>query len=224
MVKKALDEQQLHPSVPNIVVAIINMTASPKTSIHDFVSEIEKDKELSSRILKMCNSGFYSFTRKINSIHDAVVLLGWNTIKMISLGSTILKKMSEKDARLYKHLVHTAHIARLLAVEANLYKIDEIAVVGLLHDLGIIILEEYFNDIFLKTKQYALDKSVPCYVAERVLLGIDHADIGGWTLEEWHLPENIVESVALHHSFEPDSYHARKTAVIHVADVLALAV
>ena len=61
-------------------------------------------------------------------------------------------------------------------------------------------------------------------VVKRELIGTDHAEIGGWTLEEWRLPGNIIESVARHHSFDPDTYHARKTAVIHVADVLATAI
>ena len=223
-VNKALSSRKLHPSVPEIIVEIINLTRSPYTTIHDFVKVIEKDPELASRILQIANSGFYSFKRKINSISHAVTLMGWNTIKMISLGSTILKRMSECDKRLYSHSLRTAHIARFLAVEADFYKIEEIAIVGLLHDLGSIILEEYFHVLFLKTRQYALDHGVPTYIAERELLGIDHADVGGWTLEEWKLPENIIESVARHHSFEQDTYHARKTAVIHVADILAFAV
>ncbi|HUT62710.1 MAG TPA: HDOD domain-containing protein [Anaerolineae bacterium] len=223
-VNKALSSRKLHPSVPEIIVEIINLTRSPYTTIHDFVKVIEKDPELASRILQIANSGFYSFKRKINSISHAVTLMGWNTIKMISLGSTILKRMSECDKRLYSHSLRTAHIARFLAVEADFYKIEEIAIVGLLHDLGSIILEEYFHVLFLKTRQYALDHGVPTYIAERELLGIDHADVGGWTLEEWKLPENIIESVVRHHSFEQDTYHARKTAVIHVADILAFAV
>ena len=223
-VNKALSSRKLHPSVPEIIVEIINLTRSPYTTIHDFVKVIEKDPELASRILQIANSGFYSFKRKINSISHAVTLMGWNTIKMISLGSTILKRMSECDKRLYSHSLRTAHIARFLAVEADFYKIEEIAIVGLLHDLGSIILEEYFHELFLETRQYALDHGVPTYIAERELLGIDHADVGGWTLEEWKLPENIIESVARHHSFEQDTYHARKTAVIHVADILAFAV
>lgn len=222
--KKVLSQQRLHPSVPDIVVAIINLTSSPSTSINDLVKVIEKDQELSTRILEIANSGFYSFKRKITSITDAVILLGWNTVKMISLGSTVLKRISEKDSKLYGHCMRTALIARFLAIEANFYKVEEIAVVGLLHDLGIIILELYFNEEFLISKQYALDNSVPIHIAERKLLGVDHAEIGGWTLAEWQLPENIIESVARHHSFDPDTYHARKTAVIHMADILAMAV
>ena len=223
MVAEALFEKKLHPSVPEVVVAIITITSSPSSSISDLVEVIERDKELSESILRIANSGVYRYKRRIESIADAVVLLGWNAVKMAAFGSTILARMRDRDHRLYDHSMHTARIARFLAMEADFYKVEEIAVAGLLHDLGFMVLETYFTELFLKVKQYSLDRHVPIHIAERDLLGIDHGTIGGWTLEEWRLPENIVESVACHHDFDRTRYHARKTAVIHVADVLAVA-
>ena len=224
MVKEALAAHKLHSSVPEIIVAIINMTRAPKASIADLVWVIEQDPELYEHIIQIANSGFYGVKRKVKSLSDAIILMGWNNIKMVSLDSTVLKKMREKDQRLYFHSIRTAHIARFLADEANFYKTEEIAVVGLLHDLGITILQVYFNEEFLRAKQYALDYGIPIHIAERELLGVDHAEVGGWVIKEWHLPDNIIESVARHHSFDPNTFHARKTAVIHVADVLAFAV
>ena len=223
-VRMALLKRKLHPSVPEVVVAVIEMVQSPTATIHQLVYIIEKDEALAARIVNIANSGFYGSKRKIATVRDAIILMGWNTVKMITLGSTILKRMSQQDRRLFTHSVQTAHIARFLATEADFYKVDEIAVVGLLHDLGLVVMETYFSDRFLSARQYAVEYGVPTHVAERELFGTDHAEIGGWTLKEWRLPENIIESVARHHSFDPDTYHARKTAVIHVADVLAVAI
>jgi len=219
---KALAIEKLHPGVPEIVVAIIHITRSRSASINDLVRVIEGDEALSARLLSIANSGFYGLDRKVRNISDAVVLMGWNTVKMISLGSTIMKMISERDMRLYSHSIRNAQIAKHLATEAKFYKVEEISVVGLLHDIGSIILQAYFNDLFLEAKQYAVDHGVPIYIAEREVLGVDHAEVGGWTVEEWMLPDNIVESIALHHAFDPNTYHARKTAVIHVADSLAI--
>jgi len=221
-VVEALKSKKLHPSVPEVVVAIIHITRSNSSSLGDLVRVIEQDKALSDRILSIANSGFYGLDRKVSKISDAVVLMGWNNIKMISLGSTIMKMMSERDMRLFSHSIRTAQIARYLATEADFYKVEEISVVGLLHDIGLIILQSYFNEIYLHVKQYAIDHGVPLHVAEKETIGVDHAEVGGWTIEEWLLPDNIIESVALHHSFDPTTYHRRKTAVIHVADSLAL--
>ncbi|MCD6308373.1 MAG: HDOD domain-containing protein [Candidatus Latescibacteria bacterium] len=223
MVVKFLKKRKLHPSVPEVIVTIINITRSPTASVNDLVKVIEQDPGLTKRILNVGNSGFYGIEREIRSISEAVVLMGWNTIKMISIGATILKMINDRNPRLYTHVMRTAQYAKFIAGEANFYKADEIAIVGLLHDLGLIILQEYFNKDFLKTKQYAINNGVPIHVAERTLLGVTHAEIGGWTVEEWKMPENIIEAITLHHEFDPETYHARKTAVIHVADSLAIA-
>jgi len=217
-----LKKKKLHPSVPEIVVAIIHITRSNSSSLNDLVRVIEQDPALTARILSIANSGFYGLDRKVRNISDAVVLMGWNNIKMISLGSTIMKMMSERDMRLYSHSIRTAQIAKYLATEAKFYKVEEISVVGLLHDIGQIIFQAYFNEQYLATKQYVLDHGVPLHIAEKETVGVDHAEVGGWTIEEWLLPDNIIEAVALHHGFDPTTYHRRKTAVIHVADSLAL--
>ncbi|MHB9029186.1 MAG: HDOD domain-containing protein, partial [Candidatus Latescibacterota bacterium] len=94
----------------------------------------------------------------------------------------------------------------------------------LLHDFGEVILELFFPERHATARKLAMDKGIPIHIAEREILGIDHSEVGGWTLEEWDMPENITESVARHHSFDRNTYHVRKTAVIHVADVLAFAV
>ena len=210
-------------SVPKITVPIITMFNDPNTSFHDLAEVIESDPDLSARVLKITNSGFYGFKHRIESVSHAVVLLGWNAIKMITLGSTIISKMSEINKRLFEHSKRTAITARFLATEANFYKVEEIAVVGLLHDIGIYILETYFPENYMKIKQHIIDYEVPTYIAEREIIGVDHGKIGGWTLEEWDLPKNITDSVMWHHDFKAKKYHSRKTAVIHVADVLAIA-
>jgi len=210
-------------AVPRVAVPIITMADDSKASISSLADIIEADPDLSKRILGIANSSSYGFRRKITSISHAVVLLGWNAIKMIALGSTILTRMSAQDPRLLNHSMLTAQIARFLATEANFYKVEEIAVVGLLHDIGTIVLEAFLPDRCAEVRQETINRGVPGFIAERELLGVDHGVVGGWTLETWNMPGNIVESVARHHSFDPSSYHARKTAVIHVADVFALA-
>ncbi len=223
ILKSAIASNPSFSSVSKVAVPIITMFNDPNTSFHDLAKVIESDPDLTTRVLKTVNSGYYGFQRKIESVSQAVVLLGWNTVKMISLGSTILTRMQKTNKRLYEHSMRVALIARFLAVGANFYKVEEIAVVGLLHDIGTIILETYFPENYMKVKQYVIDHGVPSYIAEQETLGVDHGEIGGWTLEEWKLPKNIASSVMWHHNYKAKTYHARKTAVIHVADVLALA-
>jgi len=210
-------------SVPKVAVPVITMFNDPDTTFRDLAEVIKTSPELAERVMVIANSGYYGFRQKVDSVDRAVVLLGWNAVKMITLGSTILKRMQTRDQQLCDHSLRTAVIARFLAMEAGFYKVEEIAVVGLLHDIGRIILEMYFPEHFAQVKQYIIDHGVPDFIAEREIIGVDHGQIGGWCLEEWSLPKNITSSVMWHHDFKPRTYHARKTAVIHMADVLAFA-
>ncbi|MFC1650836.1 HDOD domain-containing protein [Candidatus Latescibacterota bacterium] len=222
-IKSAIASNMSFTNVPSVAVPIIKMFNNPNTSFQDLSKVIETDPELSARVLRISNSGYYGFREKIKTVSHAVTLLGWNTIKMISLGSTILTMMKKKNKRLHEHSNRAANIARFLALESHFYKIEEITVVGLLHDIGSIILETCFPDEYYKAKQYAVDHKVPFHIAEKKILGFDHGVIGGWTLEDWDMPKNIATSVMWHHNYKDKKYHSRKTAVIHVADVLSIA-
>jgi HD-like signal output (HDOD) protein len=222
-VRKLLATRKEFESVRTAAAPILALSNRSSASIHDLAAIIENDPELTGRILRMANSGFYGFRRKIDSVPRAIVLLGWNAVKMIALGSSLLGRMSAIDHRLFIHSARTSQIARFLATEGNFYKVEEIGMVGLLHDFGKVIFELFFPGNYTRIRQYAIDHGLPTHVAERETFGIDHGQLGGWTLEEWKLPENITDSVTRHHVFDPKTYHARKTAVIHLADVLAFA-
>lgn len=223
ILKSAIASNPSFTDVPKVTVPIITMFNNPNASFQDLAKIIESDPDLSAKVLKIANSGYYGFRQKIKSVTHAVTLLGWNAIKMITLGSTILTRMLQTNKRLYEHSNRTALIAKFLAMEADFYKVEEITVVGLLHDIGSIILEICFPENYMKVKQYIMDHGVPSYIAEQEIIGVNHGLIGGWTLEDWDLPKNITTSVMWHHDFEDNKYHSRKTAVIHIADVLALA-
>jgi len=218
----ALRGARIHPSIPDVIVAIINITRSDRASLTDLVNAIEKDEVLSKRLMSIGNSGFFGKERKVRHVQEAVVMMGWNNVKMISLGSTIMKVISKTDMRLYGHAIKTAQYAHYIATEAKLYKIEDITLVGLLHNIGSVILLTYFTNEALQAKQYAIKHGVPIQVAERAVLGVDHAEIGGWTVAEWKLPDNIIETISEHHDFYHQSFHARKTAAIHIGECLAL--
>jgi HD-like signal output (HDOD) protein len=222
-----MGEVEKNPSfskVSTIFAPVISLFDDPRANFQSLTEVIESEPELSKRVLKIANSGYYGFSRKVETVGRAVVLLGWNAIKMISLGSTILTKMNEINKDLYEHSVRTAMIARFIANETGFYKVEEISAVGLLHDIGIIILGIYYPENDMKVRQYVVDNGVPRHIAEKIILGVDHGEIGGWMLEEWTLPKNLSASVMWHHDFKPKTFHARKTALLHMADVLSLAV
>ena len=114
------------PVLPSRVKKIIAITEDPDSTIEDLEKEILKDQSLTSRILKLANSAYYGYPRKINTVSQATILLGFQTIKSMALASTISKMMAGelKGYALEKNDLWTqsqawAIIARYIAKEVK---------------------------------------------------------------------------------------------------------
>ncbi|MBN2332793.1 MAG: HDOD domain-containing protein [Deltaproteobacteria bacterium] len=216
------------PSLPAIVYKVMQLIQDEKSCAADFQDLIAKDQAMTARMLRMVNSSFFSLSRKINSISDAVVYLGHNTIRSLVLGastSNIFKKSltiyGYPKEGLWLHSNIVAAIARHLAKEARLTpaEIENCYISGLLHDIGKLILGpfvEQFADRF--TPILAAGK--PISGAEKDILGFDHGEIGGILLTNWKLPKNLVETVSSHHSPDNATVNPREAIVVSLADNL----
>ena len=105
-VVRALAGEKLHPSVPEVVVAIIHITRSPSATINDLVRVIEQDPALTNRILSIANSGFYGLDRKVRNVSEAVVLMGWNTINK-KKEVPLLREIEDQS---YFYFVHSYYV------------------------------------------------------------------------------------------------------------------
>jgi len=217
------------PSLPAIVYKVMQLINDKDSNAADFEDLIVKDQALTARMLRMVNSSFFSLSRKVNSISDAVVYLGHNTIKSLVLGASTsslfkksLKVYGYQKEGLWQHANLVAAMSRYLAKSANLTpaEIENCYVSGLLHDIGKLILGpfvEKFADRFALA--IAANKSLS--QAEKEILGFDHGEIGGILLTNWKLPTNLVESVTLHHFPEKATVNPRETLVISLANNLS---
>ena len=93
-------------------------------------------------------------------------------------------------------------------------------VAGLLHDIGKVILDEYLAKEFFEALRHAHRHNLSLHQAEHKILGVTHADVGGWLAAHWNLPSHIAESIAYHHSPAYAGKHRELVAIIHLADVL----
>ena len=217
------------PSLPAIVYKVMQLINDENSNAADFEKLIVKDQALTARMLRMVNSSFFSLSRKVNSISDAVVYLGHNTIKSLVLGASTsnlfkksLKVYGYQKEGLWQHANLVAAMARYLAKSANLtpVEIENCYVSGLLHDIGKLILGpfvEQFADRFAP----AMAANESLSQAEKEILGFDHGEIGGILLTNWKLPKNLVESVTLHHFPENATVTPRETMVISLANNLS---
>lgn len=210
------------PTLPHVVQQLAAMISRPTVSAEEIGTIIEKDQVLAAKVLRLANSPFYGFPSRIGSVSHAVIVLGFNVVKGLTLCASALTIM--KDAgmdQLWRHSLGVAITANLLATKLEIKNPEELFVSGLLHDIGKVVLYVKWPDVgnsikdALKTRA---DRSL--FDVEQELTGLSHAEIGGYLAGAWHLPVTLREPILYHHN----PIHAKdatlQTAIVHVADIL----
>ena len=217
------------PVLPNKINKIIEITEDPDSTIQDLEKEILTDQSLTSKILKLANSAYYGYPRKIDTVSQATILLGFQTIKSMALASTVSKMMihelkgySLKENDLWTQSQTCAIISRLIAKEVKFQNPETAYIGGLLRDIGKTILNYYvekeYNSIVNKVKYGNLS----FLEAEEEILGFNHAQVGEKIAEKWNFPKDLVEAIGFHHSPEKSTINPQLVSIVHVADALTM--
>jgi putative nucleotidyltransferase with HDIG domain len=223
--KKKLMEINEISTLPQVMSRIMQIVTDENSCAADLAKEITKDKSLTAKILKVVNSAYYGFYREIVKVSDAVVVLGFNEIKRLSLAMSVLD-MFGKDKRaqhrlaLWNHSLACAAMSDILEKEWKLRNRGAFTA-GLLHDIGKAVLDQYFPPMWAAVQVMMHEQSLQAYEAERRLFGFDHSDIGCWLSEKWNLPQNLIEAIRCHHRPEAAQLEPELARAVHVANRLA---
>ncbi len=188
---------------------------------------IEKDVWLMAKLLKTANSIYYSGRYgEIRDLQQAISRLGMDEVCRISLAFKAMGIFTKSSSLIsmrefWNHSIGVALVTRNIAEVAKSAHFDpgEAYIAGLLHDIGILILDIYFNSVYMRVRASAEENSEGIYETEKKLLEIDHGEIGGLILERWNFPTGIVNAVTWHNA--PDHAkpeHLALTQLIHLSD------
>jgi putative nucleotidyltransferase with HDIG domain len=213
-------------TLPHVMTRVMAVVADSSSSAKDLAREIRSDQALTSRILKVSNSAYYGFHRKISNIDDAVVVLGFDEIRSLCLAITVLNMFNEDgstyfDRRLFwRHSVVTAVLSEQLAENYPEEKHQAFAA-GLLHDMGRAVLDQYFPELFSKICIEVERRKVHWLQVERDMIGTDHCEIGLWVAERWNFPDSLTEAIGYHHHPAGSEQAPRLVGMIHLADIIS---
>jgi len=201
-----LDTVRLLPPLPAAVERLLELARDPNSDFRLISDVIETDQTLTARTLRAANSALYGVTRRVQTVRQAIVLLGRDAVMGLAIGASVLGLQNSIKRRwpldsdaLWRHTVGVAIIARTMASQLGVGDPDEAFVAGLLHDIGKIIMLDHFGELYgqvLMTAQYGAN---PLHVIEREVFSTDHAVVGHALCLHWNIPSAITRAVAEHH-------------------------
>lgn len=205
LITKLKDVESL-PVLPGIAVKLFNILADPFSMMAALARVIETDPTLTLRVLKIVNSAFYGFARKIDTVKEAVVILGTDEIKNLAFGISAARTfqnihfegISNPNA-LWRHSIGTALIAEYLGRRVPECKNKGVFTAGLLHDAGKIFFMEHFPKLYNEVHAMAVNHTIPMVEAEEERFDLNHAMIGKIVAKRWNLPPHLANAISFHH-------------------------
>jgi HD-like signal output (HDOD) protein len=214
-------------SLPAAAQKILTLTEDTETSVDEIRDAIQSDPVLVARLLRRLNSSYYSLSQKVVDLKTAVTLLGTREVRNLAL-TVFVSRFYEasgtygtyKRENLWSHCVGVGAAARLVARVCGRGAPEEAFIGGLLHDLGLILLDQSLRRHFHSVID-AIDPSTPTHIIENRILTFDHALLGGFVARKWNIPDQVVAAITYHH--QPWVYtgpHKDLVNVVAVANYL----
>jgi putative nucleotidyltransferase with HDIG domain len=212
-------------SLPDVFVRINEVLNDANSTAKETAEALGMDTGLSTKLLKLVNSAFYGFPVKVDTLSRAVTIVGSRQLTTLALGISVISIFKDLPEGLidmrsfWKHSIGCGIIASALAgVDAGV-DMERLFVAGLLHDVGRLVLYRCLPRHAAHVLALARNEGILLRVAERRLLGFDHATLAGMLLRRWRFPESLEEAVRHHHGA---SYMGQTMpAMVHTADAVA---
>lgn len=216
-------ESKSLPVLPAVASKLISITSKPETTMSDIADLISKDVALSTKILKLANSAFYSFPSQISTIHQAVSVIGINAVRNLVLSFSFLTvKPAKNDSfdytKFWEKSLSAAVSAKLIMGNIIDEDPEEFFISGLIQNIGELIIARTFPDKYeeIQAELQKTDREIS--EVEEEILGANHTYIGYKTLEHWNFPSVLTIPIQYHHEPEacPDDDPKLKQATMAV--------
>jgi len=205
----------------------MKLLRKPDTTVQDISELISQDQVLSARILKLVNSSFYNFPKKIGDLQRAVVLLGLAEINSLVQITGIMQMFGQFKSengfnmeRLWEHSIGCAVASKVLAEAAHLKNPEEAFAGGLMHDIGKVVHAICLPEKFMEIIQDIEKTGMPLTYAEENILKFNHAQSGKLLAEKWDFPEQTGNMIAYHHLLHETDLLNKEIAAVHIGNIL----
>jgi putative nucleotidyltransferase with HDIG domain len=223
---KILSKINAFPSMPATGAKMLKMLEDPATTVDEIEDVLRHDPGLTGNVLRLANSAYFGIPSKVASTRQAVLLLGLKKLIQLVIASCVNAVMDKPvpgynlpPGDLWRHSIAVSIASEALVRDKKNLEAEDIFTPALLHDIGKLILGH-----FVKEEQESIEKiaetGVPYVVAENMVLGTDHAEVGARILTQWSFPREVIDAVRWHHN--PDFIQRPDPSVdiVYLANVL----
>jgi putative nucleotidyltransferase with HDIG domain len=221
------------PSLPLVITKLTQVIQSVDSSANDVATVMEEDPAIMARVLKLVNSSFYSNIsgEPITNVKHAIVRLGYDAVRNIALTTSVFTVFKEDHQKVFdrkefwKYCICTGLIANTLYemsdLSSEIIPKDSVTLAGLMHDIGKIILEQYFYDEFSKILEESHKYDTPLLDVEKKMIGMTHTEIGAWLAKKWKLNHELVACIEFYPTPElaPKEYQPLVN-LVHLSDYI----
>lgn len=215
------------PPMPKVLMKAREVLSDPNSSFKDISQIIETDQAIAAKVLKVANSAYYGLSGMVSSIHQASVVLGYETLEqvitMVSSTSLLGKQLRGYGLNagvLWKHSLASALACKLIAKKRAPTMESDAFSVGLIHDAGKLALDAYVAQKRAEIDKFMREQKPSFLEAERQILGFDHTEMAFELCQKWKLPESHAAAMRYHHS--PELANGNQLAqIVHVANYIA---
>ena len=213
-------------TLPHTMLQIVRVTNDPLSSSKDLTRVIETDPALSTRLLKCANSVAHGLTSRIKNLQQAIGYLGFSKVRNLAISASVCE-IFKTDYRigtynrrnLWDHMVAVAVTAKVIAIRRQVPNPEDVFLAGLLHDLGIILFDQYHHEEFERLmSRYPIGRTL--VQAEQMNYGFDHTVLGAYIAQRWRLPESVRMTIRHHHAERYEGNHAQTIACVELANVM----
>jgi len=217
--------------ISQIMHQLLAIAEDPDSSMSDIADVIVYDPIITASLIRTCNSAYFALPRKVDSVQDAIILLGLDKVidlVMIKSVGEHLKKAQAgyglHEGELWRYSVTTAIMARDLADRKGGANKQLIFTAALLKDIGKLVLDRFVAGAIEKIDKLIQERKYSFREAEKKVIGLDHAELGGMIAEKWHFSSKMTFIIKNHHMTDLSALEDFETAIVYLAEIAAMMV
>ncbi len=214
------------PAMPLTAAEILRLTKTPDVEVKEIEKAIQSDPALTAKVLRIANSAFYGLKVPVSTLSHALMVLGLYQLRSVvvaaayrGLYAKVPHAVEGLLSDIWRHSVVTGFVARELAKKAGIPQTEECFVVGLMHDIGQVVLARRFTEEYARLCKEAQDAGIDKRSVERSRWGVDHTMVGATILDRWKIAPGLANYLRYHHEPALASEEERRfVSVICLAD------